>query len=71
MGRGAHRGDPEPQGPALLPGDREHPGKQRFHLYAQPGGRRPEDTGGAAKHFVGTACLCDQLRAGPRTAVLQ
>lgn len=45
--------------------------EQRFHLYAQPGSRRPEDTGGAAEHFIGAACLCDQLRAGPRAAVLQ
>ena len=71
MGRYPYRGDPEPQRPAFLPGDRKHPGKQRLHLYAQPGGGRPEDTGGAAEHFIGAACLCDQLRAGPRAAVLQ
>ena len=52
MGRHPHRRDPEPQGPAFLPGDRKHPGKQRLHLYAQPGGGRPEDTGGAAEHFI-------------------
>ena len=53
-----HRGDPEPQRPAFLPGDRKHSGKQRLHLYAQPGGGRPENTGGATEHFVGAACLC-------------
>ena len=51
VGRHPHRGDPEPQGPAFLSGDRKYPGEQRFHLYAQPGSRRPEDTGGAAEYF--------------------
>ena len=71
VGRGADRGDAEPQRSAFLPGDREHSGKQRFHLYAQPGRRRPEDTGGAAEHLPGAACLCDQFRPRPRAAVLQ
>ena len=38
LGRYPHRGDPEPQRPAILPGDRKHPGEQRLHLYAQPSG---------------------------------
>ena len=42
-----------------------------FIYMLNQGGRRPEDTGGAAEHFVGTACLCDQFRAGSRAAVLQ
>ena len=57
VGRRADRGDAEPQRSAFLPGDREHSGKQRFHLYAQSGRRRPEDPGGSAEHLPGAACL--------------
>ena len=71
MGRRPHGGHPKPQGLALLPGNQEHPGEQRLHLYAQPGRWRPEDPGGAAEHLLGAACLCDQFRTGPWAAVLQ
>ena len=62
---------PNPDDEEMCIRDRKYPGEQRLHLYAQPGGRRPEDTGGAAEHFIGAACLCDQFRAGSRAAVLQ
>lgn len=60
-----------PKDPLSSPEIKKHLGEQRLHLYAQPGGGRPENTGGTAENFVGTARICNQLRAGSRATGLQ
>ena len=62
MGRHPDRGDPERQRPAFFPGDRKHSGKQRLHLPAQSGVRRPAHPCGAIEHFPAAITVCGQFR---------
>ena len=71
LGRRTHRHHPEHQGFARKPGNRKHLREQRFHLYAQPGIRRPTDPCKAAEYFTVPAVVCDEQQRGRGAAVLR
>ena len=71
MGRYTDRNYAEHQGFAGQPRNRKHLREQRFHLYAQPGIRRPANPCKAAEYFTVPAVVCDEQQRGRGAAVLR